>query len=522
VSGDAAASAALAGQPAAGPSDARRARRARLILIASTMLATMLFPVDTTIANIALPHMLGSLQATPSQGAWVLTSYIVAAAVGTPLVGFFATRLGVRPVLATCIAGFTLASCLCGTAMTLEQMVLYRALQGLFGGGLIPLSQIALLTAFPAGQAARATSIWGMGVLLGPILGPPLGGYLTEYQGWRWVFYVNVPVGLLALAGTLFAADATTRDLARRFDALGYVLLALTLALLQLFLDRGNDFGWLDSPQIVATAIASGLLCYMFVVHSLTSHEPFLRPALFRDRNFVLCTLMMCLIALVMYAGISLQIPFTQQLQGYSVVEGGLLGAPRGIGMMIGMTAAAPLLTRLDARVVMGMGAAAASYSFFELRGFTLDVSALRISLVGVVQGLGLGLYFVPMGALAYATLPLPLRAEAGALFSVIRNLGGSVGIALGFAQLSRSTDMSHAALVERLDTFEAARWSALAGASGVPDLARIDIELQRQAAVIAYSNVYTAALLLVLATTPLVLLIRAPRQPPEEPAPAR
>jgi DHA2 family multidrug resistance protein len=501
---------------------ALRALRRRLVLIASTMLATMLFTVDTTIANIALPHMLGSLQATPEQGAWVLTSYIVSAAVATPLVGFFATRHGVRPVLVVCIAGFTLASCLCGTAQSLGQMVFYRALQGLFGGGLIPMSQVALLGAFPASQAARATSIWGLGVMIGPILGPPLGGFLTEFHGWRWVFYVNAPVGALALAGTLYAADATPRDRSRRFDALGYVLLALTLALLQLCLDRGNDLGWLDSPQIVATGIATALLGYMFLVHSLTSPAPFLHPALFQDRNFVICTSIMGLLALVMYAGISLQIPFTQHLLGYSVVDGGLLGAPRGIGMMIGMTVAAPLMSRLDARVVMGIGSVAVAISFLETRAFNLDVSALRIAVVTAMQGLGLGLYFVPIGALAYATLPLALRSEAGALFSVIRNLGGSVGIAAAFALLSWSADTNHAALVELLDVFDSGRWDAFARLGDAANPALMDLELQRQAAVIAYANVYTASLLLVLATTPLVLLIRSPRRPRAEPVPVQ
>ncbi len=490
----------------------------RALLVASTMLATLLFTIDTTVANIALPHMLGSLQATQEQGAWVLTAYIVASAVMTPLAGFLATRYGVRNIILGCIAGFIFFSCLCGAAQSLTQIVAFRALQGVFGAGLVPLSQVALLSVFPKKDHGRATALWGIGVMLGPVLGPPLGGYITEMYGWRWVFYVNVPVGALALFGTSLGAADAGRDPARRFDALGFALLALTLGLAQMFLDRGNDLRWFESAQSTATALAAAICAYMFIVHSMTRADPFLHLSLFRDRNFVLCTSLMTAVGVVMYASIALQIPFTQNLQGYSVIDGGLLGAPRGIGMMLGMMLASPLLGRIDPRYLLATGAFALGITLLELRGFTLDVSAARVAGVTLLQGFGIGLMFVPMGTLAFATLPDERRAEAGAFFSVTRNLGGSIGIASSFGLLSWSTDTQHARLVENLDSFEAARWSELARTALGDSPALLDMELTRQAAVIGYGNVYTAVFVVLLLTVPLLMLIRLPTRQSVDP----
>lgn len=487
-----------------------------MLLIISTMLATLLFTIDTTVANVALPHMQGSLQATQEQLGWVLTGYIVASAVVTPLAGFLATRVGVRPIIMVSIAGFTLSSALCGAATSLEQIVAFRILQGICGAALVPLSQVTLLAAFPREQQAKATALWGIGVMIGPIVGPPLGGYLTEYFGWRSVFYINVPVGAFALLGTWLSPYETPRDPSRRFDALGYGLLALSLGLSQLCLDRGNDQGWFDSPEIVGTAFAAALCTYMFVVHSRSTSDPFLPPALFRDRNFVVCTLLMALLGIVLYATIALLTPFMQQLQGYPVLQAGLLVAPRGLGMMLAMGLCPWLMRRTDPRLPVLLAALAMGCAVYSMSGYTADVSGARIAFDTSLQGFGLGMFFVPLGSLAYATLAPELRAEASSLFSVLRNVGASIGISAAFAMLSASARTNHAYLTEGLTAFDSARWAELARDAVGADYARIDAEMARQAAVIAYSNDYTAMLALIMLTLPLVALLRVPRPAPQ------
>ena len=253
----------------------------------AVMLATIMQGVDTTIANVALPHMQGSLSATQDQISWVLTSYIVAAAIFMPLTGFVTARFGRKRVFLVGVAGFTVASLLCGAAQSLEQIVLFRLLQGIFGASLVPLSQAVLLDTYPVEKHAGAMAIWGVGVMVGPVLGPSLGGYLTEYYNWRWVFYINLPVGLLAWFGLAVYSQETPIDRKRRFDGLGFGLLAVGIGALQLMLDRGELLGWFASPEVLAEAVVAGGCLYLFLAHMFTAERPFFEASLFRDRNFV-------------------------------------------------------------------------------------------------------------------------------------------------------------------------------------------------------------------------------------------
>ena len=309
----------------------------------SVMLATVIQALDTTIANVALPHMQGTMGASQDQISWVLTSYIVAAAIFMPLTGFITARLGRKRVFMWAVAGFTLASMLCGAAQSLPQIVLFRLLQGVFGASLVPLSQAVLLDTYPPERHGSAMAMWGVGVMVGPILGPSLGGWLTEYYSWRWVFYINLPFGLLAWLGLAAFVQETPVDRTRRFDLFGFALLSLAIASLQLMLDRGELLDWFNSREVIIEATLAGLAGYLFFVHMFTHQHPFIEPSLFKDRNFSVGLIFIFVVGVILLATMVLLPLFMQNLMGYPVVDVGFLLAPRGVGTMIAMIAVARL-----------------------------------------------------------------------------------------------------------------------------------------------------------------------------------
>ncbi|MBN7796540.1 DHA2 family efflux MFS transporter permease subunit [Parahaliea mediterranea] len=486
-------------------------RRGNVLLVTgSIMLATIIQVLDTTIANVALPHMQGSLGAGGDQITWVLTSYIVATAIMTLPVGYLAQRFGRRNIFLWSVTGFTITSMLCGQAASLTEMVFWRTLQGLFGASLVPLSQATLLDTFPREKLASAMSIWGMGVMLGPILGPSLGGWLTDTYSWRWVFYINVPLGILSLVGIyLFLPDTERRQ--QRFDRWGFAFIALAVATLQLLLDRGEHVDWFESLEVQFYALLAVLGLYLFVVHSATTDNKFLSPALFRDRNFVSGVIFIFVVGIVLLATMALLPPFLQQWKGYSAVTTGLVLMPRGVGTMIAMLAVGRLLWRFDARWVILVGMALVTLSLHHMAGFTMEVGQRELVLTGIVQGLGLGLVFVPVSTLAYATLSPTLRDEATALFSLSRNLGSSIGVSIVMAVLSRSLWINQQELGARLQGGA----ETLAGLPGTGELlalpAGVMQELNRQAAEIAYVNDFHLLMLINIAAMPLVLLLSNP-----------
>ena len=401
--------------------------------------------LDMTIANVALPHMQGTLLATQDQISWVLTSYVVASAIMTPPTGILAARIGRKRFFMWSVAGFTAASMLCGIASSLTEMVVFRLLQGACGAALIPVSQSILLDIYPRERHAQAMALWGVGVMLGPIFGPTLGGYLTDLYDWRWVFFINLPIGILALLGIAASVQESPRDAKRPFDFTGFALLTVAVGALQLMLDRGEIEGWFDSTEIVIEATVAALCLYGFIVHTFTVERPFIDLALIRDRNFAIAVTLIFLINLMMLATLALLPAFLQGLLGYPIVETGYLMMPRGIGTMAAMLVVGRITGRIDSRLIVSTGLGLGALSMWEMSLFSLDVGAQAIMWTGVLQGFGLGLVFVPLSATAFSTLAPALRTDGAAVFSLLRNLGSSIGVSV----MTASTLISVPKMVE-------------------------------------------------------------------------
>ncbi len=486
-------------------------RRRRLITF-TVMAATIMHALDGTIANVALPSIQGSLSATQEQVSWVVTSYIVASAIMTPLAGFCAMRFGLRRTLATCVVGFTIVSMLCGAAQTLDQLVLFRALQGGFGAALVPVSQAIMMDTYPREEQGKAMAMWGVGTMLGPIAGPSLGGWLTDEFSWRWVFYVNLPVGILCTLGILALVRDSVHDRPRRFDLLGFTLLAVAIGSFQLMLDRGHMLDWYDSVEIIGETLVAGVAFAMFLVHMMTDRQPFLSRDLFRDRNLTVGLVFTALAGFVLIVSATLMPPFLQQLLGYPVLTTGIVLAPRGAGMMVSMMLVARLIVRIDARLLIAIGFSLSALSLWDMTLFDFNVSESRIVWNGVLLGFGLGLVFPPLTVLTFATLPPRLRTEGAAINALLRNLGASVGIAVLFSMLAGNTQQNRADIVEKFTPFHLG-WPLGRGLPGADPalLAAWDAEINRQAALIGYLNDFRVMMICSLVLIPLLFLMRRP-----------
>ena len=482
----------------------------RALITVSVMLASVIQTLDNTIANVALPRIQGSLSATQDQMAWVLTSYIVAAAIMTPLSGWLAGQIGRKKVFLYSVAGFTLASMLCGLAQSLTQMVMARLFQGLCGAALVPLSQAVLLDINPPARHARAMSVWVMGVTLGPIIGPTLGGWLTDNYNWRWVFYINVPVGSLAFAGIAsFLPKAAMRK--SRFDFFGFTTLSVAIAALQIMLDRGQLKDWFSSTEIWIETTVAAVAFYCFIIHMLTTTErPFVSPSLFKDRNFVTGNVFMFVIGVILFATLALLPPLLQDLLNYPVVTTGLVTAPRGVGTIMAMFIVGRIIGKVDTRAIIGLGFVLTSISLWQMTGFDLQMDYSKVVWSGVLQGCGVGLIYVPLATAAFATLTPALRNEGTAMFSLIRNIGSSIGISAVTTLLTRNTQIMHATLGEHVNRFSPLLRAQLpAGAPSLHTLAGLDATVTGQAAMIAYNDDFKLMMVLALAAMPLVVLLR-------------
>jgi len=496
----------------------------RLVLSIFVMSATLMQVLDTTIANVALPHMQATLSATQEQVAWVLTSYILASAVATPLTGWLENRLGRRAVFTIAVGGFTIASALCGGAPTLTAMVAARALQGLFGALLLPLSQAAMLDIYPVEKRATAITIWSMGSMIGPISGPVLGGIITESFNWRWIFYVNVPFGI-ACTVALWLMLEPGKAAARKFDAFGYIMLAISFAAFQLMLDRGTQKDWFDSTEIVIEAAVAASAIWMFVIHSLTTRNPLIPRALYRDRNFMMGTGLTIFIVAVMYSSQALIAPMLQQLLNYSTKQAGMLMMPRGIGTMMSMLIAGRLMNRVDIRILMLTGLTTLGTAQYVMTGYDIVMDSFPIMLAGFLQGAGMGLVVVPLTMVAYATLPSAVRTDATAVFAMTRNLSASVAIAAMGALFAHNVQMIHAEVGTHVTEMNMpvldGRLIQQLGHAGGMVAAMVDAEVNRQALMIAYIDDFWLMMWGAAAAMPFVLMLR-PRKPgKEEPAPA-
>ena len=496
----------------------------RLIITLCTVGATLMQALDQTIANVALPYMQGSLSATYDEITWVLTSYITAAAIMTAPVGWMAARFGRKYLFIACLVGFTITSMLCGAAQSLPQMVAFRLLQGMFGAALVPLSQATMMDIYPMEQRGQAMAIWGMGVMVGPILGPTLGGYLTEMYNWRYVFYINLPFGILATLGLLFFMPRSHPNFNMRFDWIGFSVLSLGIGGLQMMLDRGQNQDWFTSGEILAEAVLGALGTYLFIVHMFTGKRPFIPPALFRDRNFSAGLAMMFAAGTILVSSSALMAPWLQNLANYPVETAGLLMAPRGVGTMVAMLVAGRLCTRIDPRKIIAAGILLLVWSIWEMTHWTPDIAQSRIVLTIVAQGVGLGLLFIPLQVIAFATLAPQLRTDAASLFSLSRNIGAAIGVSVTSFMLAHNTQVLHEQIGASVNPFNRALQHdetvrRLLNPATRHGAALLDHAINQQAQIIAYIDDYKMMIFTTLPALLLLLLMRRPRRMPAAPA---
>jgi DHA2 family multidrug resistance protein len=476
------------------------------------MTATIMQALDTTIANVALPYMQGSLSASQDQINWVLTSYIVAAAIMTAPVGWIANRFGRKRIFIICSAGFTFASVLCGLAQDINQMVLFRLLQGMFGAALVPLSQAVMLDSYSLQERAKAMSIWGMGVMMGPIMGPSLGAWLTETYSWHWVFFVNLPFGIFTVLGLLVFMDETKKNRDLRFDWFGFGALAIGIGSMQVALDRGEQLGWLESNEIIAEIIVSIAGFYYFFAHSFTTAKPFIQFAIFKDRNFVGGCVFMAVMGLVLFSTMALSSPYLQNVIGYPIITAGLLLATRGCGTFVAMMLVGRMMRYIEARTLIISGLSLMAGSLFFMTGWTDQTGVPEIIVLSIIQGFGLGLVFVPLSTVAFLTLPNHLRTDGTSMLTLLRNVASSIGISVVIAQLTEGSRRTYAILSEHINPFNHAL--QMPDVRGMIDLgsdagrAMADAMVGIQSQIIAFSLDYQLVMIVTLCAIPLAIMI--------------
>ncbi|HEY1929246.1 MAG TPA: DHA2 family efflux MFS transporter permease subunit [Caulobacteraceae bacterium] len=487
----------------------------RMAITVCVTLAAFLEALDGTIANVALPYMQGTMSATQEQMGWVLTSYLVAAGITTPATGFLVERLGLGRLLLISVAGFTLTSMLCGVSQTLPEVVLFRLLQGVFGAPLIPLSQTVLMNIYPPEKQGSAMSVWSIVVVAGPAIGSAVGGWLTFSYSWRYVFFVNVPVGIACLTGLWLFFRSQSENTRPRLDWMGFAALSIAIGAFQLLLDRGEEKDWFGSREICIEAIIAAAAFYVFLVQTFTAKEPFFRPALLRDRNFSAGTLFVTVVGLSFFASLALQPPYLQALMGYPILTTGLVLAPQGVAMMAASVLSGRLVGKVDTRLLLAIGLGLTAWSFQLRTGWTPDIGASTIIINGSIQGVGIGLLYVPLSVASLASLSPEIMAEGASFYTVLRLLGSSVGVAVVNAMIVRNTQVNHA---------DIGRYVTLAN-PGLLDpritrflnpftsegRAALDAVVTNQAQVIAYMDDYKMLTFVTLAMFPLILAFRAP-----------
>ena len=489
----------------------------RLLITICTVLATLMQSLDSTIANVALPYMQGTMSASQEEINWVLTSYIVAAAIMTAPTGFLAARFGRTRLYVTAVVGFTVASALCGLAETLGQIVVFRIVQGMFGAALVPLSQSIMYELYPPEQRAKAMGLWTMGVMMGPICGPILGGWLTDNYSWRWVFYINVPFGIVTAIGLLILLKEKAHGSAAKLDWLGFGALSLAIGSFQMMLDRGETLDWLDSREIVLEACIAAVSFYVFLIQFSLAPRPFISPKLFADRNFTVGAILYAIMGLIMYASLALLAPYLQTLMDYPVMTAGIALAPRGAGLMLAALICGRVMGRVSARLLVGIGFLVGAYALRAMTQWTPDISQSTVIMVGFIQGISIGFLAIPINIIAFATLPAAIRTEATSIYSLMRNLGSSIGISITGALLQTNTQVNHAIIAADVTPFNRALHVAAASHFWNTGAARgtmmLNQEVTHQASIIAYIDDFKLMLVLAIGVMPLLLLVRSSRQ---------
>jgi MFS transporter, DHA2 family, multidrug resistance protein len=487
------------------------------LITASVGLASFLYSVDWTIAAVALPHMQGTFSASADQIGWVITSYIVASALAIPASGWLSLRFGRKRVFMWAVTVFLIASVACGAANSLEVEVFARIIQGLGGAFLIPLSHAIILDTYPPEQQGKAMALWGMASVLGSFFGPTVGGYVTEYMTWRYIFYFNVPFGLLALAGAAVFLPETQRDSNRKLDWFGFLTLSLGIGSLQLMLDRGGQLDWFESWEIITEAFLAVLGFYMFNVHCLTAKQPFLDPRLLFKRTFFIGLMFAFIYGFVTTPPMVLMPSFLDQVRGYPIDTIGILQAPRGIGLFLAMVIGGRITGRVDPRIPIAIGLSLLAISSWDMSNWTADVGEWELLWTNFLQGIGAGIILVPIQEIAFPSLEPHRRTEAAAVFNLVRSIGASIGVSGALAMFVRTSTVTHAQLVENVSPFNRALQGSGTqgwGIGSIEALAHLEREVGRQAAVIGFTGDFRLFALVALGGLPLLLFIGRIRRP--------
>ena len=489
----------------------------RRMITASVMMATTVVILDMTIATIALPHMQGGLGATQDQVSWVMTTYFMMQAITMSATGWLAGRLGRKRLFIGALAGFAACSILSGNATSIEEILIFRALQGMFSAPIVPISQALMLDSYPRERHAQAMSIWGMGVMLAPVMGPVVGGWLTDEYSWRWVFYLSMPFSILGILGAIVFIRESPKNLDRKFDIFGFLMLALALAGLQFLLDRGESEGWFGSDLIIVTAATALLAAYLFVVHSATTRNPFISPGILKDRNYMIGLGFMFLLGVLVLSMNVLMPLFLQNLRGYPILTAAMVMMPRGLGSLFGLILAGKLSGKMDPRIQIALGFASTAYSAYLFSTFTPDVGIWAFIFAAFFNGIGIGMIFVPLTAVCFWTLPVDLRTEASTFTSLLRNYGSGIGVSIVMTVLSRTQSTSHAYMTEGINPYNEAmqapwlpeQWNILT----LDGLAMLNVEINRQALALGFLNDFTLITIGAVISVPLVFLLTRSRK---------
>lgn len=492
------------------PADLTSGQRTAILLTLTTV--TMLYAMTVTIANVALPRMQGSLSATQDQIAWVVTFNIVATAVATPLTGWMAARLGRRKLMISAVVLFAIASLLCGTANSVEELVFYRIIQGASGAPLVPMSQAIVVDTYPKEKHGSATAFFGIGVMLGPIVAPTLGGYITEALSWRWVFYMILPFTLVSLIGVLAFIHDRREATKTALDWTGFLALAVAIASFQLMLDRGESAGWFTSTEIILYAILASVALYVFVVHSLTAETPFLRPIMLLDRNYAVGLLIVLAFGMLNFTPITILPSLLQQLRGYPDSVIGWVLSARGVGTLIGFLIMA-FAGKIDPRYPLTLGFLLQVIAGYSMWQFDINLTILDVVWTTWLQGLGVGLMWVPLSIITFSTLKPAFVPDGMALFHLLRNIGSSIHISLSIALVIHTTRINYAVMTEHVTPYNrnfqmpavADTWNT----ETVQGLAAISGEINRQATMIGYLNSFAFFAITAAIAMPLMLLLK-------------
>jgi MFS transporter, DHA2 family, multidrug resistance protein len=497
------------------------------IIATAVMFATFMEVLDTTVVNVSLPHIAGSLSVTPEEATWALTSYLVANAVVLPMAGWLASYFGRKRLLMTAVVGFTSASFLCGLAPNLLLLVTFRIVQGLTGGVLQPVSQAVMLEAFPPEQRGKAMGFWGLGIVVAPMLGPVLGGWLTDNYSWRWVFYVNIPVGIASILMTkMFIFDPPyIQKPSARVDMWGIGMLALGIGSLQFVLDKGQQEDWFSSNLIISLTVLAAIMLIVFIIHELRTPAPILNLRVFKERTYTAGVFLMTTLGFVLYGGLVLLPLFLQTVLGYPSIQAGIAVAPRGLGSFIAMPAVGFLTSKVDPRKLLIVGLIFGSFTLWDLGSLNLQIGYWDIFWPQFFQGIALGMVFVPLTTVTMSLIRREEMGNAASLFNFMRNMGGSVGIAAVATMLSRNAQAQYNTMGAHLTNFDPnvrmfldqirgafiARGFDFSSATQASYVAMSGM-VQRQALMVSFVQLFRLLAIVFALLIPLVFVMRKPR----------